>query len=935
MRTLAEKIAQDARRRLVLPAGHEPAQQLAAFRKYLKIEFQRLKMLHRAGGGGREVSRARATVVDELMRHLWAGARHEGAAQGPQALPPVALVALGGYGRAELSPFSDVDLMFLHEGQVVADRTKPLPALRKLMDGVLLPLWDLGFKVGHSVRTIADCVQAANDPHTPKSMETKTSLIEARLISGHAALFEKFQRAVTARCVRGHEVQYLESRLQDQAARRARHGDSPTMQEPNLKNGCGGLRDYQNLHWMALFRHRTRTLADLEREGWITGAERKQLDRAYDFLLRVRGELHYQAGRSQDVLLRALQPAVALELGYAERSPTRRLEQFMRDLYTHMRHLYLTTRTLEERLALAPQRGRLAALGQFLAGPFRRPQAPALDGFRIDGRHLHEASPRVFRDQPRRMMRAFLYAQQRGLRLHPDLARHIRHELSLANRSFLNDPHVRETFLEILNQRGTVGRTLRAMHEVGLLGKYLPEFGRLTCLVQHEFYHVYSADEHTLQCLEQLDRLAAGGASAHPQYAAMFQEVERPFVLHLALLLHDAAKALRTGNHAGAGGPIALRAARRLSLDGTTTDSLRLLVEHHLLMARISQRRDLDDPDVIESFAAQVQSVETLRMLTLLTLADALGTSVTLWNGFKDALLLELHHKTARALAGTTELVSAEIRQRERLADEVARAVKRGVTREEIAAHFSGMPSRYFAAHGVREIAADLMHIRRFISLQPGGDTQGLEPVVLWQTERDRGYSQAKICTWDRPGLFSRITAAFSAAGINILAAQVFTRADALVLDTFFGTDARTGTPVSPDQRAQFERTLKQALTDHPFNLATLIHARRPARTPYQRLAGDGLPTAIRFDNTASATRTVIEIETEDRLGLLFALSHAMAGLQLDLSVAKILTEKGAAVDTFYVTERNGDKILAPERQEIIRTRLLAALADVRSKVVP
>lgn len=930
MRTLVEKIEQNAERRLTVPPGQPAAQRLGDFKKYLQLESQRVRMLHRAGGSGREVCRGRALVVDTLLRYLWAAARNELSEQARREFPPLALVALGGYGRAELSPCSDLDIMFLHEGQVVAYHTKPLPALRKLMDGVLLPLWDLGFKVGHSVRSVADCVETANDPRTPKSMETRTSLIEARLIVGDEALFEKFQRAVIAKCVEGHEDEYISARLEDQATRRSKFGDSPTMQEPNLKNGCGGLRDYQNLHWMSFFKYRTRTLADMERQELITAGERKQLDRAYDFLLRVRNQLHYQAGRPQDVLLRAVQPTVALELGYTERSPSRRLERFMRDIYVHMRHLYLSTRTLEERLALAPQRGRLSALGEFLTGPFRpsKPKDQLLDGFRITHPQIQHASQRVFRDQPRRLMRVFLYAQQRGLKLHPDLAQLIRRELALVNRGFLKDVHVRETFLEILNQRGAVGRILRAMHETGLLGKYVPEFGKLTCLVQHEFYHVYSADEHTLQCLEQLDRVAEATGAPYDKYSAYFQEVERPFVLYLALLLHDSAKALSTGDHAAAGGQIALRVARRLGLDGTTSHSLGLLVEHHLTMAQVSQRRDLEDPAVIQNFAEQVQSVENLRMLTLHTLADSLGTSVGLWNGFKDLLLHQLYQKTIHALAGTTEFITAEVRQRDLLAEEVERTVKRGVTREEIAAHFSGMPSRYFAVHSAKEIASDVLQIRRFMHLQHADGPKGLEPVVIWHNVRDRGYSKARICAWDRAGLFSKITAAFSTAGINILGAQVFTRSDEVVLDTFYVTDAHSRSLVTGEQRTEFERTLRAALTDETLNLAELIKARRPARALYVGLDGDGLPTTIRFDNTASDTRTVIEIETEDRLGLLYFISHTLAELQINISVAKILTEKGAAMDAFYVAERNGQKILDATRQREIATRLRAAIDE-------
>jgi [protein-PII] uridylyltransferase len=439
------------------------------------------------------------------MRVLWNAAKGSLSAQMQKEFPPLSLVAIGGYGRGELNPHSDMDFMFLHDGQVVAGN-KPLPSLSRLLDGILYPLYDLGFKVGHSVRSVSDCVQVAN-----QDMQSKTSLIEARLVIGDQKLFEKFEKAVVAKCVEGHEDEYIAARLQDQAARHKKFGDSATMQEPNIKNGCGGLRDYQNLHWMAYFKYRTRTLGELEQQEMITATERKQLENAYDFLLMARTELHYQVARSVDVLTKALQPPVALQLGYSERSPSKRLERFMRDFYTHTRNIYLISRTLEERLALLPKAKRLVSLptlASFIHVPFRSPPPEQIiDGFKFKDGKIFASNNRIFKDQPRRLMRVFLYAQQRGLRLHPDLVQLMRQELSLVDRAFLHDAHVRQTFLEILNQRGNVGPSLRAMHEVGLLGKYIPEFGRLTCLVQHEFYHQYTADEHTIMCLEQLDQI--------------------------------------------------------------------------------------------------------------------------------------------------------------------------------------------------------------------------------------------------------------------------------------------------------------------------------------------------------------------------------------------------------------------------------------------
>ena len=931
MGSLLEKFEASAAERL---AGHSPKEELARYTTFLKVESHRLRLRHRSGVDARQVCQDRALLVDVLIRQLWAAAKSSLSDQAQREFPPLALVALGGYGRAELNPLSDIDIMFLHAGQVVV-RTKPLPTLARLMDGIVLPLWDLGFKVGSMVRTVGECVEAANTKADPRSMESKTALIEARLVAGDPKLFEKLQKTVIAKCVVGHEEEYIAARIKDQAERRAKFGNSATMQEPNIKNGCGGLRDVQNLHWMAFFKYRTGSLADMEEREFITAAERKQLERAYDFLLYVRNEMHYQAASPKhpsDTLTKSMQPTVATHLGYADRSPSLRLEKFMRDLYSHMRNIFLITRVLEERMALLPEAALLPdlrKLGRFIPTAFKKAPPQIIDGFKCAGGQVHPASPRAFKDQPRRLMRVFLHAQQRGLRLHPDLAQIIRRDLPLVNRGFLYDEHVRETFLEILNQRGNVAPILRAMHEVGLLGKYIPEFGRLTCLVQHEFYHQYTADEHTLQCLARLDAVSESADPIFSHYAELFRNVEKPFILYLALLLHDAGKAAPGDNHSESGANLALRVAKRLALDGATTHSLRILIEQHLTMAMVSQRRDLEDPAVVRHFAGVIQSVENLRMLTLHTFVDSLATSDKLWNGFKDSLLWTMHHKTMTVLAGGTDFLRAEEKQRELLAEEVSGLLPRTFQRDELEAHFATLPPRYFQIHQAKEVCSDLSLAHRFMHQQIGAAEQALEPVVNWHNEPDRGYTSAKVCTWDRPGLFSTITGSFSAAGINILSAQIFSREDGIVLDTFYVTDAAAGGVVHREARQRFETVLSEALTGEGLDLSTRIARRKSARPLYQSLAGERIPTRIFFDNETSKDYTVIDLETEDHLGLLYTASKTLAEVGLDISLAKISTEKGAAIDSFYVTEQDGQKILQAERQKFIAERLLSALSSL------
>jgi [protein-PII] uridylyltransferase len=818
-----------------------------------------------------------------------------------------------------LNPHSDIDFMFLHDGQVAVGR--PLPYLSRLIDGVLYPLWDIGLKVGHAVRSIDDCVKVAN-----VDMQSKTSLIESRFIVGDEALFNRFQKTLVNKCIDGFEERYISARLEDQTARRNKFGNSACMQAPNIKNGCGGLRDFQNLLWMAFFKYHAPSLGELQEREFVNQSERKQLEAAYDFLLRVRTELHYQTNRAVDVLGKNLQPAVALGLGYSERSPGKRIEKFMRDLYTHMRNVFLTTRTLEQRMALLTPQSKLS-LRAWL--PKRRAPEP-VDGFLFVNGEIRAASSRVFRDQPQRLMRVFLYAQQRRLQLHPDLVQLIRNHISLVDRNFLNDKHVHETFLTILAQRGSVAPILRAMHEVNLLGKYIPEFGKLTCLVQHEFYHQYAADEHTLVCLEQLDRVWEAQEEPYKHYAPLFQNLERPGLLYLALLLHDVGKAEhhKRGRHPEVSAAMAARAAKRLQLDVSAAHTLRVVIENHLLMAGVSQRRDLDDDAVIRNFARKIETPEALNLLTLLTFADSQGTSDKLWNGFKDTLLWQLHSHTMNLLTGGAEFIRAGEERRELLLKEVRELAAKSLSGGEVEAHFATLPLRYFQIRTAKEVVDDLELAHHFMRRLILEDDHALSSVTAWRDEPDRGYGAVKVCTWDCAGLFSKIVGSLSAAGLNILGAQIFTRDDGIVLDTFFVNDGRTGNLANHQQHDKFGDSLEKVLAGEKIDLSALI-ARQIIRQPllHQAYAGERMATEIRFDNEESETRTLIEIETEDHLGLLYVISQTFSELALNIVNARIMTECGAAIDSFDVSELDGGKITSPERQKFIENKLCQAIS--------
>lgn len=921
MQALLKKIEATAKKQLVLPEGKKPGDEIARYKRWLKQESHRLRIEHRGGADGVTVCRARAHVLDLLLRHFWDAAKLNLSLQAQREFPALTLVAIGGYGRGELCPHSDIDFMFLHNRSVVASGVAH-PYLAKMIDGVLYPLWDLGFKVGHSVRNVPDCIKAAHDN------QTQTSLIESRLITGDSKLFDKFWTTVLARCVAGREEEYVRLRLEDQESRRSKFGDSACMQEPNIKNGCGGLRDFQNLLWMSFFKYRTRSLADLREKEFLSAAERKQLKRAYDYLLRVRTEMHYLTNRPTEVLSKAIQPAVATNLGFHDRSPSRRIEHFMREVYTHTRAIYLNTRTLERRMALVPgpAAGRFS-LKRWLPRNKSR-LGEAVDGFHFVDGEICPASNRVFRDQPRRLMRVFLHAQQRGLSLHPDLAQMIRNQLSLVDRSFRSDEHICETFLTILNQRGNVAPILRAMHDVNFLGKYVPEFGKLTCLVQHEFYHQYAADAHTLMCLEQADRIWEGDGALQKQYADVFQHLEHPYVLYLALLLHDVGKTGGSRGHAEASAKCAMKVARRLKLEENVSRTLEVLAAHHLDMAAISQRRDLEDPAVIHGFAKTVANTETLDLLALLTFADALATSDKLWNGFKDSLLWTLYRKTSRLLRGSTEFVMAKAHQREVLHDQVCELLPKRFLDRHVRAHFKKMSERYLRLHSAEEIAEDMELAYRFEHQQTAkGDTRA--PVFNTRQDKNSGCTITEVCTLDRGGLFGDIAGCLSATGLNILTAQIFTRTDGIVFDTFFIVDGVTGGLAKTEDVERFEKLLTRLLTGKKVDLDEMILKQKGARTPYQAYAGEQIQTEVRFDNQSSDTRTVLEIETEDQVGLLHKLSHTLHSLGLYISAARICTEKGGVIDIFYVREYDGKKLVSRKRQEQVIAELKQAVESL------
>jgi [protein-PII] uridylyltransferase len=913
-----EKVLRHAEERLVLKSGARPAEILSLYKKFLKVEEHRLRMLHHAGGGGREIAQGRAHVMDVVLRHVFQAADENYRQTHPEAAGvSVSLVAIGGYGRAELSPYSDIDIMFLHDAS--ARTSAHHPYLKEIVEQVLYMLWDVGLKVGHSTRSVSDAVTQAN-----KDMQSKTAMIESRWLIGHEKIYESFQQALLKGCVKGHEDEYIAARMEDQRARHEKFGDTVYLQEPNVKAGCGGLRDFQNLIWMAFFKYGCRKLSELRQRGFVEPTEQRQLDTAYDFILRVRNTMHYMTNRSCDVIGLGLQPQIATEFGYRHHDLLRRTEAFMRDYYLHSRNVFLLTNSLADRMALKPAKSsRFSSL-------LRRPRkTEEVDGFLLRDGMISASAPTIFKQDPLRLMRVFHYVQQRDVELSPELQSQIRQNLKLVDRSFRCSQEARDVFLAIFQHKGQVARILRRMHEVEFLDKYIPEFGRLTCLVQHEFFHRYTADEHTIQVIENLDKIIDATEPPHASYKKIFQHVEHPHVLYLALLLHDVGKAANVEHHAEASLEMARRVGQRLRLDADETAQLLFLVRDHLKLSMLSQRRDIDDQSTIDAAAHIVKDEVNLNALMLLTFADAAGTSIKTWTEWKEALLWELYRRTKQTLSGAERVRDILSRRIEQLYGEVSAELKDKLPLEEVYSHFELMPASYYINTNAAEITRHLMVIHRFLTrqLEVEEAEDALVPVVDWQSFPAQSYSQVSICTWDRLGLFSKICGSFASAELNILRANIYTRGDHVVLDMFDVCD-KTLAAVTDQRSIQIaEGMLERMLSDREHvQFADVLKRLRMIRGPVPAIREVHIPTVISFDNETSKGRTILEIQTEDRLGLLYTITHTLSELGLDISFAKISTEKGAAIDTFYVQDQLGNKITDPTRLSGTRSKLESAI---------
>lgn len=901
-----EKVRAHARRALG-PAhkdGATTAEVVKYYRTFLRKEELRIRMLHRGGGaagGGVRVGELRAGLLDVVLENLLELAQ-EGAGVGPGA-SPLTLVATGGYGRGVLNPCSDVDLLFLVPGR----SARGLPAVTDaIIQKMFYLLTDIRLKISPVTRSVDECIALANEDH-----ETKTSLLEARFLAGEAAHFQKLIEEFEKRCLKGQEEAYLERRREDLMARHSKHSNTVYLQEPNVKSGCGGLRDYQNLLWVAWVKCGTRSMADLTKQKLLSPAALREMERGYDFLHRVRNELHYLEKRPQDQLTLRLQGRVATNLKYPQTRILARIEAFMRDYYHHTRNIFQHTLSLMERFRLEAEEKPAGPLS-FLAR--RKPKIERFDGFFSKGGFIYPEHDRIFKEDEDRLMRLFQHTQVRHLELSPQIRQLFKSAYPVLGKTFRYRKTNRETFEAILSRKGDVARVLRQMHRVGFLGRYLPEFGALTDLVQHEFFHRYSADEHTLRVVEELDHLLDTRLNTPLEIMLrdLFQEVEDPFVLYLAILLHDSGRATDADQHEYASAMLAARVCNRLKIALDRRRRLLFLVDHHLSLFRTATQQNIEDPAVIEDFAASVREKAWLDALLVMTYADSKGTSENAWSGFKQSLMLQLYRSTATYFADRPGF-EAQVRQAEHSEFRAELAEKLGPGwADEIEAHFDGMPERYFAFRSAHRVASQLRLFREFFKAEQFNETgQPILPVYRWRTIPERACSELTLVTRDRSLLLARVAGCLARCGLNILSADFFLRKDGVVFDIFRVCTTRLE-PVT-DERVlrRFERLIAEVFSTEEPDWAAL----RPPEDPedandaeFRQLKAE-FPTRIYLSNELNPRYTVVEIDAVDRLGLLSDFFRVIGALGLEIAHARINTDKGGAQDSFYLTDSRGAKI--------------------------
>lgn len=859
---------------------------------------------HRSGASGHAVVRLQSFAMDRIVDVLWRRALAE--AEALKCRPtPVSLVALGGYGRRELAPWSDLDILVLHGAG------EPSPYVRTASEKFLYALWDLKLEVGYGVRDLAACDALAEQDHP-----ARTALLDLRFMSGDTELYKELERDQLHGLSAAKVDRFIQDKLAEIRERRERFGDSLYLLEPNIKQSEGGLRDLQSALWLARVRFKVGGITDLLARAVLPEREVREMRRARDFIWRIRNEMHYLARRKTDQLTFDLQPLVAEAMGYRDGEGGSAVEQFMRTYYVAAKTVLVGVDAIVDR-CLEPQDATgwrtvpapAAAIGAertvvVLRGKPTREAERTLEGgeFKVFRGRLTVTGSDVLQRSPAALVRLFGTADREGLDLYPyarDLAAHVATELAP---SAAEDPEVSQELLACFNRPGTRGRFLTRMHEIGVLQRIVPELELITARRQIDVYHVYTVDVHTLNAVRRLLALRCGDVKEEP-LAGILQRMERPLPLYVGTLFHDVGKGSGK-DHSIRGAELAGPASVRLGLDAADAADIEWLVLKHLRMAAIAQRRDLSDPDLIHAFAEEVGTVDRLQKLYLLTYADISTVGPGTWNEWKARLLRELYEKTLAVLAGGERRPEPGMAEAAGRA-EAAAALAGRAPAVEIEGFVAAMPARYFLTEPPERAPTHLRMLRR---------GRGGVMASYLRCRPRLGHCELTLTAPDRPGLLATIAGVLAAHRIDIQHAEVFSTPKETQLDWIAGraldvfeVRGPEGGAVERDRWISARADLRRVLTGEEALSDLMARRLRASTLPSKPLPA--LKTKVVIDNVSARTHSVIDVFTADRVGLLHTLAKTLFDLGLTVDLARISTEGHRALDAFYVRTSDGQRL--------------------------
>lgn len=875
--------------------GAELGELTAVARDYLGRVRTELRHRHESGAGGRAVVAMYTAAIDRLVEILFGSATRRYQGRHPFINQRCAIVALGGYGRGELNPASDIDLLVLYPW-------KPNPYVETVSEHILYALWDAGLQVGHAMRNARECCRLGL-----RDMTVKTALLDARRIAGDVALYEDFEREVFRALWLADQRDFFREKLAESARRHARFGDSVYVLQPHVKDGKGGLRDLHTAMWMAKVKFKIHRMRDLVPLGIVGERDLAALDEAVDDLWRVRNAMHFAARAHHDLLSFELQEALAPALGYGD--GRHGVERFMR---TYFRQATVISRISEAVIDRCLQS----------SSPYRVVPLPIRtirEGLRIRGELLYVTGREVFERDPVMLVEAFAEAQRHGVRLSPGTLELVRETVPL-----VASPDGRRragrVLLRILRGRSHVAETLHTMHGVGLLGAVLPEFGALEWLITRDPFHIYTVDQHSLVGVREIEALRTGErAEALPHLTEVMRELPQPELVFLGMLLHDIGKG-HGHDHSARGARMAREVVERLGLNVDEQAAVQFLVEHHLLMSHLAQRRDVRDDALVIDFCRTVATVDNLQRLYVLTYADMSAVAPGVWNNWRGTLVTELYRRARavfeRGVFEPEDRAARAARIRSRVIATVAPEDRAAVA--ELLVH---MPDGYVLTTPEEVIPNHGELRRRLLAAEAAGEQPALAVGLTPYPERD--FTEIAICCRDRPGLFAMLSGVLAANRLNILAARINTGRDGVALDAFRVSHPAGEEGVDAARWERVESTLRQVLRGD-VDVEDLV--RRSTRATVLERRRRRVPTRIEVDNRVSADCTVLDVYTGDRVGLLFTITNCLYHLWLQIHLAKITTMVDQVLDVFYVTDHEGRKIEDPGRLREIQAALEAAL---------